>query len=151
MHLEQEVQFPLTGCTGAPISRGAFSLWSRDNRHGIVSSVSLTCALKESESVPYLFHRSCLKSFAERLPLRGSWLRSRLIGRKWNPAAKGRPMVRLPLEEMAPKAAEGGIRPFNHCHSFRFSSFLPGSFPTGSSPHPLRGSSPFEGSLFAFG
>ena len=107
MHLEQEVQFPLTGCAGAPL-RGAFSLWSRDNRHGIVSSVSLTCALKESESVPYLFHRSCLKSFAERLPLRGSWLRSRLIGRKWNPAAKGRPMVRLPLGELAPEAAEGG-------------------------------------------
>ena len=72
MHLEQEVQFPLTGCAGAPL-RGAFSLWSRDNRHGIVSSVSLTCALQELESMPYLFHRSCLKSFAERLPLRGSW------------------------------------------------------------------------------
>ena len=68
-----------------------------------------------------------------------------LIGRKWNPAAKGRSMVRLPLGELSPEAAEGRIRPFDHCHSFCFSSFLPGSFPTGSSPHPLSAELPFRG------
>ena len=129
-------------------SRGRLFALDKDNRHGIVSSVSLTCAMQELESVPYLFHRSCLKSFAERLPLRGSWLRSRLIGRKWNPAAKGRAMVRLPLGELSPEAAEGRIRPFDHCHSFCFSSFLPGSFPTGSSPHPLSAELPFRGEPF---
>ena len=149
MHLEQEVQFPLTGCAGAPL-RGAFSLWIKTigtgSFHQSVSHVPcrnwnlcLTVLIVNASQVSR-------KGFPS-----GEAGPKGLIGRKWNPAAKGRSMVRLPLGELAPKAAEGGIRPFNHCHSFRFSSFLPGSFPTGSSPHPLRGSFPFEGSLFAFG
>ena len=68
------------------------------NRNWYVSSVSLMCAMKVSGLMAYRFHRNCLKIFADRLPLRGSWLRSRLIGRGWNPRGLSwDPFVRISI------------------------------------------------------